>query len=73
MIFFKGGFLGESVRDIFTMHDCAVLLSIYRKNNIVACMSQSGKFVEHQRGARQKSQTENPSALFMELTHLQSF
>ena len=73
MIFFKGGFLGELVRDIFTMHDCALLLSIYRKNKIVARISQSGKFVEHQEGARQKSQTATPSALFVKLTHLQSF
>ena len=73
MIFFKGGFLGESVRDIFTMHDCAILLTIYRKNKNVARISQSGKFVEHQGDARQKSQSETPSALLMELTHLQSF
>ena len=73
MIFFKGGFWGESVTDIFTMHDCAILLSIYRKNKIVARISESGKFIEHQGGVRQKSQSETPSALLMELTHLQSF
>ena len=73
MIFFKGGYLRESVRDIFTMHDCVILLSIYREKKIVARISQSGKLVEYQGGAPQKSQTATPSALFMELTHLQSF
>ena len=61
MKFFKGGFLGLWVKDIFTMHDCVSFLSIYRKNKIVVCISPSGKFVEHIGGARQNSQTETPS------------
>ena len=43
---FKGGLLEGSVRDIFMMHDCAIVLSICRKNKIVVCVSPSGKLVE---------------------------
>ena len=36
MLFLRGGgVLRESVRNIFTMHDCVIFLSIYRKTNIV--------------------------------------
>ena len=34
---YYGVFLGESVRDIFTMHDCDNFLSIFRENKIVVC------------------------------------
>ena len=65
---FKGGFLGELVRNIFVVHSCVIFLSIYHKNKIVVCISLSGELVEHQGGARQKSQTEASSALLTEWT-----
>ena len=52
---FKGGLLEEAGRHIVTMHDCAIALSIYHKNKIVAYVSPSGKLVGHQEGER-KSQ-----------------
>ena len=39
------------------MHDCNIVLSIYRKNKIVACVSLPWKFVELQGGSRQKLET----------------